>query len=169
MRSCHFYSNHVFTSLPICHGTCSGVIEFSIMIEICLESTTVDNVAGYILSIATSSYQTWLKHIPTTTSSALLNALVHLMDTCWYNLSEAMFFFFCAVNETWPDSFLNQMLASRIDWFLEIAFVHNVSMRVCVCVCLCVCVHPRGHSCEWMPSGWTCSTSHTLYDRLNKF
>ena len=25
-------------------------------------------------------------------------------------------------------------------WFLEIAFVREVSMRVCVCVCVCVCV-----------------------------
>ena len=25
-------------------------------------------------------------------------------------------------------------------WFLEIAFVREVGMRVCVCVCVCVCV-----------------------------
>ena len=36
-------------------------------------------------------------------------------------------------------TFLNQARA----WFLEIAFVREVSMRVCVCVC--VCVRPRGH------------------------
>jgi len=24
------------------------------------------------------------------------------------------------------------------EWFLEITFVRNVSMRVCVCVCVCV-------------------------------
>ena len=35
--------------------------------------------------------------------------------------------------------FLNQARA----WFLEIAFVREVSMRVCVDVC--VCVRPRGH------------------------
>ena len=32
--------------------------------------------------------------------------------------------------------FLNQARA----WFLEIAFVQEVSMRVCVCVWMCVCV-----------------------------
>ena len=37
--------------------------------------------------------------------------------------------------------FLNQARA----WFLEIAFVREVSMRVCVCVDVCVCVRPRGH------------------------
>ena len=30
-------------------------------------------------------------------------------------------------------------------WFLEIAFVREVSMRVCVWMCVCVCVRPRGH------------------------
>jgi len=41
--------------------------------------------------------------------------------------------------------FLNQAR----DWFLEIAFVRDVSMlvhaRVRVCVCVCVCVHPLGY------------------------
>ena len=36
-------------------------------------------------------------------------------------------------------SFLNQARA----WFLEIAFVREVSMRVCVCGCVCVCLPPR--------------------------
>jgi len=36
------------------------------------------------------------------------------------------------------------------DWFLEIAFVHDVGMHVCVC--------PWGHLCEW-----------SLYDQLSKF
>ena len=30
-------------------------------------------------------------------------------------------------------------------WFLEIAFVQEVSLCVFVCVCVCVCVRPRGH------------------------
>ena len=36
-------------------------------------------------------------------------------------------------------TFLNQACA----WFLEIAFVREVSMRACVrvCVCVCVCVY----------------------------
>ena len=38
-------------------------------------------------------------------------------------------------------TFLNQARA----WFLEIAFVREVGMRVCVDVCVCVCVRPRGH------------------------
>ena len=29
-------------------------------------------------------------------------------------------------------------------WFLEIAFVREVSMRVCVCGCV-VCVRPQGY------------------------
>jgi len=29
------------------------------------------------------------------------------------------------------------------DWFLEIAFVRDMSMCVCVCVCVCVCPPPR--------------------------
>ncbi len=48
--------------------------------------------------------------------------------------------------------FLNQTRAGRRParvWFLEIAFVREVSMRVCMCVCVCVdvcvCVRPRGH------------------------
>ena len=47
--------------------------------------------------------------------------------------------------------FLNQARAGLRParaWFLEIAFVREVSMRVCVCVCVCgcvVCVRPRGH------------------------
>jgi len=39
--------------------------------------------------------------------------------------------------------FLNQARTGQSpasDWFLEIAFVYNVSMRVCACVRLCVCV-----------------------------
>jgi len=38
-------------------------------------------------------------------------------------------------------SFLNQAHAGlwpAHDWFLEITFVRDVSMRVCVCVCVCV-------------------------------
>ena len=38
---------------------------------------------------------------------------------------------------------LNQARAGRRParaWFLEIAFVREVSMRVCVDVCVCVCV-----------------------------
>ena len=41
-----------------------------------------------------------------------------------------------------PD-FLNQARAGRRParaWFLRIAFVREVSMRVCVCVWMCVCV-----------------------------
>ena len=46
--------------------------------------------------------------------------------------------------------FLNQARAGHRParaWFLEIAFVREVSMRVCMCVCVdvCVCVRPRGH------------------------
>ena len=40
-------------------------------------------------------------------------------------------------------TFLNQARAGRRParaWFLRIAFVREVSMRVCVCVCVCVCV-----------------------------
>ena len=39
--------------------------------------------------------------------------------------------------------FLNQARAGRRPartWFLRIAFVREVSMRVCVCVWMCVCV-----------------------------
>ena len=44
--------------------------------------------------------------------------------------------------------FLNQARAGRRParaWFLEIAFVREVSMHVCVCVCvwMCVCPPPR--------------------------
>ena len=48
-------------------------------------------------------------------------------------------------------SLLNQARASLRParaWFLEIAFVREVSMRVCVCVCVCgcvVCVRPQGY------------------------
>ena len=44
--------------------------------------------------------------------------------------------------------FLNQARAGRRParaWFLRIAFVREVSMRVCVCVDVCVCVRPRGY------------------------
>ena len=51
-----------------------------------------------------------------------------------------------------PTLFLNQARAGRRParaWFLRIAFVREVSMRVCVCVCVCVCgcvcVRPRGY------------------------
>ena len=40
-------------------------------------------------------------------------------------------------------NFLNQARAGLWPahaWFLRIAFVREVSMRVCVCVCVCVCV-----------------------------
>ena len=54
--------------------------------------------------------------------------------------------------ERFTSHFLNQARAGRRParaWFLEIAFVREVSMRVCVdvcvCVCVCVCVRPRGH------------------------
>ena len=49
------------------------------------------------------------------------------------------------VAELWL--FLNQARAGLRParaWFLEIAFVREVSMRVCVCGCV-VCVRPRGH------------------------
>ena len=44
--------------------------------------------------------------------------------------------------------FLNQARVGRRParaWFLRIAFVREVSMRVCVCVCvwMCVCPPPR--------------------------
>ena len=53
-------------------------------------------------------------------------------------------------------SLLNQARAGHRPahtWFLEIAFVQEVSMCVCVCVCVCVracvcmrvCVRPQGH------------------------
>jgi len=41
------------------------------------------------------------------------------------------------------DHFLKQARAGWMpvrDWFLEIAFVRDVSMFVCVCVCVCACV-----------------------------
>ena len=44
--------------------------------------------------------------------------------------------------------FLNQACAGRRParaWFLRIAFVREVSMRVRVCGCVCVCVRPRGY------------------------
>jgi len=43
-------------------------------------------------------------------------------------------------------SLLNQACTSQRPedtWFLEIAFVHNVCMRVCVCTCVCVCAYVR--------------------------
>ena len=37
----------------------------------------------------------------------------------------------------------------RVPWFLEIAFVCEVSMSACMCECVCVsvyvCVRPRGY------------------------
>ena len=53
-----------------------------------------------------------------------------------------------------PQKFLNQVRA----WFLEIAFVREVSVcmcvHVCVCVCararVCVCVRPLGYKKQFM-------------------
>ena len=47
--------------------------------------------------------------------------------------------------------FLNQVRAGHSPahaWFLEIAFVQELSM--CVCVCARACVHVCGHACVWM-------------------
>jgi len=47
--------------------------------------------------------------------------------------------------EDFPD-FLNQVCAGQrpvCNWFLEIAFVCDVSMHVCMCVCVCVPPPPK--------------------------
>ena len=44
------------------------------------------------------------------------------------------------------DSLLNQVRA----WFLEIAFVREVGMRVWMCVWMCVCVHRYIASVHWL-------------------
>ena len=41
------------------------------------------------------------------------------------------------VHMFWSESCFKQVHA----WFLEIAFVHNVSVCVYVCVCACVCAY----------------------------
>jgi len=56
-------------------------------------------------------------------------------------------------------SFLNQVRADwrlACDWFLEIAFVRDVCMRVhaCVCVCVCVCACVCQCVCVCLPQGY---------------
>ena len=61
--------------------------------------------------------------------------------------------------------FLNQARAGRRParaWFLRIAFVREVSMRVCVCVC--VCPPPR----LWITSGVFCGVMWSLNNQWNK-
>jgi len=64
----------------------------------------------------------------------------------WWNIFIIIKFLFMSVWEvfcSWVSYFSNQARAGlwpARDWFLEIAFVHDVCMRVRVCVRVCVCV-----------------------------